>query len=93
MNITTTILNLLKEFDESPEEINNGLCADFADIIWRECDLSSEISFCDNENLTNGAEEYIHTFIKYKGLYYDSEAPYGVEDWKNLPTFKRIYDK
>ena len=28
-----------------------------------------------------------HYFVCYKGKYYDSECPEGVEDWKQLPAF------
>jgi hypothetical protein len=34
--------------------------------------------------------DYYHVFTLHNGLYYDAEAPEGVNHWMELPFFKRI---
>jgi hypothetical protein len=74
---------LVAEYGMAPEEINNGYCADFATVIgdtWR-------VEILSDEDM--GSNEYTHTFIRFRGRYYDAEAIDGVDDWKDLPIFKR----
>lgn len=82
--LTKRIEQLISEWPETPKEINNGLCADFAHILWEE-DRSLNITN-DEEK---GADDYTHTFIESEGRYYDAECPGGVEDWRELPIFSR----
>jgi hypothetical protein len=72
--------------DPFPWDINNGLCEEFATIIWERFDRCS-IEILSNEDLSE--EEYTHTFMKHGNLFFDAEAPNGVDDWRNLPFFKR----
>lgn len=82
--MTEAITRLVAEFKMPPSEINEGLCADFADAIWRQVP-GAEV-WADDEL---GAEEYRHTFLKFNGLYFDSECPNGVLDWRQLPIYTR----
>ena len=34
-----------------------------------------------------------HCFVEYQGRFYDSEAPEGVDDYRDLPFFKRVAKK
>lgn len=83
-NMTKIIKDIVKEYKETPYEINNGLCENFADKV-NDIIPQSEI-------IDVGLEDPIiwgHVFIKYRGLYFDAEAPHGVKDIKNLPIFNR----
>lgn len=33
-----------------------------------------------------------HAGVKFGNLYYDSESPLGVREWRNLKSFRRDYD-
>ena len=79
--------------------INNGLCEDFAlDVIqvmrdawgfsrifevWGEDKMMEETG-----DEWTSVEITSHCFIEFRGRYYDSETPGGVDDWKKLPCFK-----
>jgi hypothetical protein len=83
MQIKDVITKLIKEFNISPQQINNGECDQFAveiGILFPESDeLCSEVV---------GIFEPRHIWIEYKGKHYDAETPNGVSDYKKLPIFK-----
>lgn len=90
LNLPKAIRKLVKQYSKdhiTPSHINNGYCADFATVIWEEFQHHCSVEILNNEDLTG--EEYLHTFMKYGGLFYDAEAPNGVSDWRDLPFFKR----
>lgn len=77
--------------------INCGLCEDFAidlivvmggdpyrgsDDIWMA--WHDEMPDCTEDEATWHA----HCFVVYQGRYYDSEAPEGVNHWRDLPCIK-----
>ena len=69
--------------------INIGQCEDFAILVLDsmpegECDLMWD------DELTTG--DYLgHCFIVFKRLYFDSETPNGVNDWRILPCEARYF--
>ena len=67
------------------EDINNGGCVDFADDL---IELFPDGRSIDLEEVMPDVIEH-HSFFQYNELYYDSETPCGVSDWKQLPFFKR----
>jgi hypothetical protein len=80
--------------------INQGWCEDFAvEVIYclrRSVPVTrawdDELTGWYEEELTGWHEEDLcgsHCFLCYKGRFYDSEAPDGVEDWRELPHFIR----
>lgn len=73
----------------SPAEINDGGCSEFAHAAWEFADQSEEVEVIDDEN-DLGRGEYTHTFICFRGRYYDAEAVEGVERWEELPHFVRL---
>ena len=87
-----------KLYNVSASEINEGLCEDFAqDLIkimnrvWG-YDLESFWGEDLIMNETGKSWEEIdpidsHCFVEFDGTYYDSEAPEGVQNWKDLPLF------
>jgi len=75
--------------------INCGHCEEFANIIceriegakayWGD-EFSEEFWDMDIPNWVEG-EAWSHCFVVYKGRYYDSEAPRGVDHPKDLPLY------
>lgn len=93
MKISDLILELnsyyLKEYGLTPYEINCGKCEDFA---FEITDKIKGSHFNWGDELINEDEDpdqyAYHCIIFYKGKYYDSEHPYGVEDFRNISAFK-----
>lgn len=88
-NLPKAIRKHVKEYRTdgiTPVSINNGYCADFATVIWEQFGRCA-IQILSNEDLSG--EEYTHTFMKHGGRFFDAEAPNGVDDWRDLPFFKR----
>lgn len=86
------ILELVQEFKRKDKfikyakDINCGDCADFAERLKErvpECEI-----FKDGE-IKNGRHGFIHAYVRYRGLFYDSETPDGVSDWRLLPCYAR----
>jgi len=104
---------------DSPYQINNGWCVEFADRIYRI--LGEEVTILSIENFTNNyltgsnsewaknedgkylcdfwgsivnknispeTFEY-HDWIFYNGKHYDAECPEGVDNFMDLPIFKK----
>lgn len=68
------------------DEINHGMCEDFAydlKVIMGE----GEVLWADEMPGGNWDEHGAHAFFKYRGRFYDSEAPDGVTDWTHLSFF------
>ena len=96
MTIAQEIIETLDLYEETPQEINNGLCSDFADSIsygeslWGDdvCPMlwSTRVIFL-KDWFTHFAIG--HCFIKYNNRYYDSECPYGVDYPDELPYYQR----
>ena len=66
------------------EDINNGFCADFAQLIWEKF---PSVHILSDDDMTGG--EYSHTFFEFEDKYYDAECIEGIDDWTQLPTFLR----
>jgi hypothetical protein len=75
---------LRKAFGMPAKQINNGWCAGFATQILAEY---PDVKIHTDEELSS--VQYTHTFLFYKGKYYDSETPDGVVNWLDLPIFCR----
>lgn len=88
-DISITINDLIKNYNVSPYEINNGLCEDFMKKVTSE--ISSSEECCTGFVLKNEYMKYpIHVWIYYEGKHYDAEAPQGVSDFQELPFFSNI---
>lgn len=59
--------------------INNGCCVEFTERL---------LKHINGEYMWHEEFDIPHAFVFYNGRYYDSESPYGVSDWKNLPIWK-----
>jgi hypothetical protein len=62
--------------------INNGCCAEFAKRL---------LEHIDGEYVWRVEFGIPHAFVLYKDRYYDSETPYGVSNWENLPIWKEHF--
>ena len=94
MDITKAIKHLLatKFKDFEPSEINHGNCEDFAlelttlipeaDMYWAE-DWFEVDMFSVRDSMSLG-----HCFVVFKGRFYDSERPEGVDNPLDLPFFQ-----
>lgn len=82
--LTTIIRKLIKEYEKkkqmTPCQINGGWCADFA--------LEAKRRLDDVDAKIRADTDSRHTWLEFEGKHYDSEAPDGVEDWRELPLFK-----
>lgn len=84
ITLPTRIRQLIDSWEETPKEINTGLCADFASALWEQDRTLNITSDEDQDGL-----EYTHTFIEHQGRFYDAETPDGVDDWRQLPIYAR----
>ena len=80
MGITQAILRLrciyAKQYDATPQDVNGGLCEDFAgDIV--------------NMGFGNVIWSGAHCFVLYNGKYFDSECPQGCNHPDKLPFYLR----
>jgi hypothetical protein len=78
------VLALVKRVKMMPYDINNGFCEEFAEALSLQLPGSYVVS------TPLGGDYPPHDFVKYRGRYYDAEAPYGVIDPIELPIFKRV---
>lgn len=81
-----------------PRNINEGLCADFANVVHELFTDSEIIGVYDIDNLDGHTGPYSesfanavqndligHTALKYLGMFYDAEAINGVSRFEDLP--------
>jgi len=66
-------------------EINNGYCEEFAYA------LKNKLRGGFVVDTPLGGEFPTHSFLKYRGKYYDAELPDGTPDPINLPIFARFH--
>lgn len=98
---TQAVFDLVKLYgvlyDANAYQINCGMCEDFAhDLVFalgedpysHSCPI--EIRWHDEmEDCTKAeADQWSHCFVAYKGRYYDSQVPWGVKTWRELPCFR-----
>ena len=88
VNVTAIISDLLSSSECSVTEINRGQCEDFMiDLMQRLPDDAIERTVPFDSGLPG------HYWVEYRGRHYDAVAPEGVEDWKDLPIFRRSRGK
>ena len=75
------------------EEVNNGNCDRFgAEIQERLRGIVDDINEDETCLHTNWESSNVpgHFWLEYNGWFYDSECPEGVDEWTELPIFKRF---
>lgn len=74
------------DFPLSPRHINQGRCELFAmDVL-----LKVPGARVRSTGALTREELPEHYWVLYNGRHYDAEAPEGVENWRDLPFFRRI---
>lgn len=77
------IIRTVKEFGEHPFIINCGLCYDFAEAIEK------QVNHVTIWEIPYSCEWPCHAIIEFQGRFYDAEEPFGVDNWWQLPIFRR----
>ena len=77
-----------KGWGRNPQEINNGYCSWFA--MTLEYEIGDEVTLQDSSQVDNDGILTSHTWVVYKSKHYDAETPDGVDDYLDLPQFKRM---
>ncbi len=92
MNRATQAINAqLKLWSNiKPYDINDGLCEDFALAVVEKC--KGAIDVC-TENYVDFGMLPGHVWIIYRMKHYDAECPEGVNNWRELPIFKRALNQ
>lgn len=92
--ISRIIIELIKKYVPfgEPRDINDGRCGDFArdvvaqvpgaKVVW-DCEITTEF-----ERVPNSC----HCVVEYRGRYYDSENPEGVDKLQDLQFYLRLAD-
>lgn len=76
---------------ETPADINNGDCGEFADLLLRALGEDSDAKLCIVPLVAIAEALDGHVWVFLDGRHYDSETPDGVEDWRHLPFYQRNY--
>lgn len=90
--IREAILANLEKWEENgftAESINEGECDQFAREIADTVPGAAMTWDFEQSGDTKTEFHYMHCFVLYRGRFYDSETPDGVDHWMNLPTFQR----
>lgn len=96
--LTELIHRLAEAWGCDPYDINCGECENFAMAVLDE-NNRLEVKFEDIGEV--GPEEFVglehdlpgHVWIVCGNKHYDAECPEGVENWQDLPIFKRLREK
>jgi len=89
--ISRIIRELIREWGQAPYDINNGPCEDFAlEVMDRSGLRYGPPSWEIYEDSTDGVALPGHVWVACGDRSYDAEAPDGVDDWRDLPLFRRI---
>lgn len=89
LDITQVIYQLRelyqRRYQVDPTQINRGLCQDFA------ADVASLVpgaTYDWGDGFDDGNDRYAyHCVTYYEGLYYDSQYPEGVSDFRTMDAF------
>ena len=78
----------VKDWDEfTPELCNDGFCDIFVEKFKEEYP-GAELW---QTSASTSPWGFGHSWVKYKGKFYDAETPNGVKDWKDLPYIQKLY--
>ena len=77
LNVPQIIRKLVKKYNMTPKEINNGNCDEFAYDLLKI--VGGSIYETDFDSEYSG-----HFFIKHKNKYYDAEHLFAVNAWQQL---------
>ena len=91
--ITDILKSTISNYKMTPHEISTGNCDQFA---WDVAEKIKGAQVCENREdsiytTKSGEKEWIpnHFWIKVGNKYYDAETIHGVDDYHDLPPFRR----
>ncbi len=61
-------------------------------LIWN-LDMLKQHGYPEGVDLSNVPNLSHHAWVCYNGRHYDAESPEGVDNWTELPIFKRYFNK
>lgn len=73
---------------ESPEDINNGYCSQFAKSVKDTMGNPDGLQI-KSYGYTGSYQSTAHKWVYYEGKHYDAECPEGVDEASKLPIFVR----
>jgi len=76
----------VKRYNLTARRINSGYCDRLAEDVMAHIEIHypAELSLIRIDEYAD-----FHAWLTYRGNHYDSECLEGVENWRNLPIFKR----
>lgn len=75
-----------------PRAINGGWCGGFAEELVERltaAKFQDAHALDQSDFITSRSSDHSHAWVLCLGVHYDAEAPEGVEDWADLPFFRR----
>jgi hypothetical protein len=72
--------------DIDPVYINSGMCCDWAWTVKKQYTEAQLFEWVAGDK----THAWGHAFVKLADLYYDSESPTGVRDWRELGFIRRL---
>lgn len=97
--ISETISEVIDELDESPRKINSGRCQELALAVQKRESSAWAVSWLDivpwDRYGSTGSQVFgSHTWVvDFRRQHYDAERPAGVDNWWELPFFKRAIEQ
>ena len=92
MELNRILKLVTEEFEETPYDINNGCCEEWAERVLEILDQEKSGIFSDfgRWDTVPGLADTNHVFIFVDGKFYDAECLEGVVDYMELPIFKKL---
>lgn len=92
MKLSEILKDVTDNFEESPFEINNGCCEEWAEQVLERINQEKSSIFSDfgRWDTVPFLADTNHAFIFVDGKFYDAECLEGVEDYMQLPIFKKL---
>ena len=90
------IRRIVSQMGKHPWDINCGECDEFSDKLLEALGPEAESFWVTNlpdYPYDRDDHDISHVVTLWKGLYFDSEEPYGVSDWRYLPCCARAIRK
>jgi hypothetical protein len=73
-------------------DINSGECENFAyELLEKLGEYNENTCELETRNFVHPDVLPTHVWVFHNGKHYDAEAPQGVDNWFDLPIFKRIF--
>jgi 8-oxo-dGTP pyrophosphatase MutT (NUDIX family) len=87
MNFQDAMREATEELGCDPVVINAGECGDWAELVCQLFPGAHQLTMQYRED--TGDHDCYHSFVAYRGKYYDAETPQGVESPELFPIVVR----